>query len=87
VSSFKIYRAAFASIDCSKPCTSTNTPRISCFQSRERKLWSWSDEVVALFSGVFKKGISDNAAYCVGTAVVFIGIATPISIPTRLWFV
>jgi hypothetical protein len=87
MSSFKIDWTSFASIDCSKPCTSTNTPRISCFQSRERKLWSWSDEVVALFSGVFKKGISDNAAYCVRTAIVFIGIATPISIPTRLWFV
>ena len=45
-------------------------------------MWSGSDEVVALLTCIFKKGISNNTAYGVSASIVFIGIATTIAIPT-----
>jgi hypothetical protein len=87
VGGFQIDRACFPSVHRFEPGSSANAPRIACFEARKIELGGRRHEVVTSFFGESQEGFVHDATDRVRTTIGVVGVATPVSIPTREWVV
>ena len=81
----EVERACMACVDCRKPCSGANTPRISGLEPGETMLRGWSHQVITAAFGEFKERFCYHAAYGVAAAIAVISVALSIAIPPRHW--
>lgn len=85
VRGFQIHRARLACVHGQQPRSRTNAPRVSGFQTGKIESRRWCDEIVAHITSKKQKVVVQHAADGVRTAVVFIGVATTVSVPAGQW--
>ena len=85
VRGFQIHRTRFASVHGQQPRSRTNAPRISGFQTGKIESRRRCDEIVAHITSKEQEVVVQYAADGVRSAIVFIGVATTVSVPAGQW--